>query len=178
MTGEYPGGVRATLTAVPRRWPVVAAKAVVLVAVTTPVMAAVALASFLVSQAFLGAGGLSLGDDGVLGPIAGAAACPVLMGLLGLGIGTLLRHSAGAITALVASLFVVPVLLLGVLPSDLEDDVLKYVPTVAGQAMYDSLDGDSSPFETLSPAASTGVLGGWVALLLAGGAAVLVRRDA
>jgi hypothetical protein len=44
--------------------------------------------------------------------------------------------------------------------------------------MYDSLDGDSSPFETLSPAASAAVLGGWVALLLAGGVAVLNRRDA
>lgn len=48
MTGEYSSGlIRATLTAVPRRWPVAAAKAVVHVAVTLPVMAVTALGSFL-----------------------------------------------------------------------------------------------------------------------------------
>jgi hypothetical protein len=177
MTGEYPNTVRATLTAVPRRWPIVAAKAVVLVGLTAPVMGAVAVASLLVSQAFLGDAGVSLGDPGVPGIVLGAAASPVLMGLVGLGIGTLLRHSAGAIATLVALLFIVPVLLLGVLSENLEDRVLKYVPTVAGQAMYHSL-GDGSGFETLSAGASAGVVCGWVALLLAGGVAVLVRRDA
>jgi len=179
MTGEYTGGgaARATFAAVPRRWPVVLAKAGAFVAVTAPVMAATAVASFLVCQAFLGDDGVSLGDPGVPGLVAGAAASTVLLGLLGLAVGTSLRHSAAAITTLVAVLFVVPVLLGPVLPGDREDDVLKFLPTVAGQAMYGSLGGADSPFPTLSAGASALVLVAWVAAALAGGTAVLVRRD-
>jgi hypothetical protein len=178
MSGEYGTGlIRATLTAVPRRLPVLGAKALVQVAVTGPVMAVVSLASFLVCQAFLGDGGASLSDPGVPGAIVGAAACPVIMGLLGLGIGTMVRHTAGAITTLAAGLLIAPVLLGPVLPGDREDDIMKYVPTIAGQAMY-GVDGGGGPFETLSPAASTAVLIGWAVLMLAGGAAVLRRRDA
>jgi len=177
MSGEYQGGsVRATFAAVPRRWPVLGAKALVFAALTLPVMAATAVAAFLVSQAFLGGDGVSLGDPGMPGKVAGAAACPVLLGLFGLGVGVLLRHSALAVTTLVAVLFVIPVLLQPALPGDLEDRVLKYVPTIAGQAMYGSL-GEGAPFPTLSPAASAAVLVGWVALVLAAGATLLVRRD-
>jgi hypothetical protein len=152
MSGEYGTGlIRATLTAVPRRLPVLGAKALVQVAVTAPLMAVVCLASFLVCQAFIGDEGASLGDQGVPGAIVGAAASPILMGLLGLGIGTMLRNTAGAITTLVAAAFVVPALLGPALPGDREDEIMKYVPTVAGQAMY-SVDGDGGPFEMLSPA--------------------------
>jgi ABC-2 type transport system permease protein len=178
MTGEYGSGlIRATLTAVPRRWPVAAAKAVVLVAATLPVMAVTALGAFLVSQAFLGADGASLGDRGVPGAVVGAALCPVVVGLIGLGVGMALRHTAGAITTLVAGLFIIPVLLGPALPGDMERNVMKYVPTVAGQAMY-SVDGGGGPFETLSPGASAAVLLGWAALVLAGGVALLRSRDA
>ncbi|GAA4435563.1 ABC transporter permease subunit [Phytohabitans houttuyneae] len=178
MTGEYGSGlIRATLTAVPRRWPVTAAKAVVQVAVTLPVMAVTALGSFLACQAFLGEHGASLGDAGVPRAIVGATLAPVLVGLLGLGVGTAVRHTAGAITTLVAALFVIPVLLGPVLPGEMEKDVMKYVPTVAGQAMY-SIDGGGQPFETLAPGASAAVMVGWSALLLAGGVALLLRRDA
>jgi hypothetical protein len=154
MTGEYTGGgaARATFAAVPRRWPVVLAKAGRVRGGDAPVMAVTAVASFLVCQAFLGDDGVSLGDPGVPGLVAGAAASTVLLGLLGLAVGTSLRHSAAAITTLVAVLFVVPVLLGPVLPGDREDDVLKYLPTVAGQAMYGSLGGADSPFPTLSRA--------------------------
>jgi ABC-2 type transport system permease protein len=177
VTGEYPGPIRATLAAVPRRWPVVAAKAVALAALTAPVMALTALGAFLACQAFLGDDGASLADDGVARAVAGAAVCPVLMGLSGLGVGTLVRHTAGAITTLVAMLFVVPLLLGPALPGDREDDVLRFVPTIAGQAMY-GVDGSGAPFETLTPGGSALVLLAWTAALLAAGVVALVRRDA
>jgi hypothetical protein len=177
ISGEYGSGlVRATLTAVPRRWPVLCAKAVALVAASTPVLAVTCLGAFLLCQAMLGRYGASLGDPGVPGAIVGAIVCPVLMGLLGLGIGAIVRHTAGAITALVLVLLVVPGLLGPALPGDREQAIQKYVPTVAGQAMY-SVDGSLGPFEALSPGASAAVLIGWVALLLLGGTAVLRRRD-
>jgi ABC-2 type transport system permease protein len=178
MAGEYQAGsVRITLAAVPRRWPVLCAKALAFAALTLPVMGVTALASFLVSQAFLGDHGVSLGEPGIPGKLVGAAACPVLLGLFGMGVGALLRHTALGVTTLVAVLFVIPVLMQPALPGDLEDDVLKFVPTVAGQAMYGSLGADA-PFPTLSPGVSALVLVGWVGVLLAAGAALLVRRDA
>lgn len=178
MTGEYGTGlVRATLTAVPRRWPVLAAKAVVFAALTAPWMGATCLAAFLVCQAFLGDRGASLGDPGVPRAILGATGSLVLTGLIGLGLGTLLRHTAGAITTLVAAMFVVPVLLGPAIPGDGEEQVMRFVPIVAGQAMY-AIHGSGSPFKSFSPGVSALVLAGWAALLLVAGVAVLRRRDA
>jgi ABC-2 type transport system permease protein len=177
MSGEYGSGlIRATLAAVPRRLPVLWAKALVLSAVTAPVLLLTCLASLAVSRAFLGAGGPSLGDPAVLRAAFGAAGAAAGTGLLGLAVGTLLRHTAGAITTLVAAMLVIPALLPVALPDSVEKHIVPYVPTAAGQAMY-SL-GDTNPFEMLSPGGGALVLGVWVVALLAGGAAVLHRRDA
>lgn len=178
MTGEYGSGlIRATLAAVPRRLPVLWAKAAALVGLATPVIAAACLGGLLAGKAFLGADGPSLGDPGVLRAALGAAAATVATGLLGLGIGAILRHTAGAITTLVAVSIVVPALLPFALPESIRDDVVRYVPTAAGQAMY-AIDGSNNPFPMLSPGGGAVVLALWVAALLAGGAAVLRRRDA
>jgi hypothetical protein len=177
MTGEYGSGlIRATLAAVPRRLSVLLAKATVLIMVTAPVMLVACLAALFVSQAFLGADGASLGDPGVLRATLGAAAAPVAVGLLGLGIGAVLRHTAAAITTLVAALLVLPALMPVALPRAARDAVLPYLPTTSSQAMY-ALD-DGNPFKTLSPGAGAVVLALWVVVVLAGAAAVLLRRDA
>ena len=70
------------------------AKALVLVAVTAAVAVAVCRASFLVSQAFAGDYGVRLGDPGVPRALLGAAAYPVAIGLLGLGIGAIRQISS------------------------------------------------------------------------------------
>lgn len=177
MSGEYGSGlIRATLAAVPRRLPVLGAKAVVLVAVTAPVMVAACVAAVLASRAFLGSDGASFDDPGVLRATLGAAGSAVAMGMLGLAIGTLLRHTAGAITTLVAAMLVIPALLPVALPDSVEDSVLPYTPTLAGQAMYAL--GGNNPFEMLSPGAGAAVLAVWVVALLAGAGALLHRRDA
>ncbi|MET7399081.1 hypothetical protein ABZS66_36935 [Dactylosporangium sp. NPDC005572] len=171
MTGEYgTGSIRSTLTAVPRRWPVVAAKALVQASLTLPVSVLTCAAAYVACQAFLG-------EPFALRPVLGAAGSLVLMGLLGLAVGALLRHTAAAVTTLVAGLFVVPALLGPALPGNREEDVLRWVPAVAGQAMY-SVDGTGAPFKMFSPLTSTLVLTAWAVLLLAGGALVLHRRDA
>jgi hypothetical protein len=179
MTGEYGSGlIRATLAAVPRRLPVLWAKALVLVAATAPVMVVVCFASFLVSQVFVPADQrITFGEPGVLRATVGAAAAPVALGLLGLGIGTLLRHTAGAITTYVAATLVLPAVGPLMLPSSVRSDVVPYVPVAAAQAMYAIGDG-ASPFGVLSPGRAALVLAGWVALLLACGAVALRHRDA
>jgi hypothetical protein len=178
MTGEYSSGlIRATLAAVPRRLPVLWAKAVALVAVAAPVMIAACLAALLASHAFLGVHGASLGDRGVLRAVFGAAAAAVATGLLGLGIGAILRHTAGAVTTLIAGTLVVPALLPLALPHSVRDHVVPYSPTAAAQAMY-AIGTGNNPFKVLSPAGGALVLAAWIALVLAGGATVLHRRDA
>jgi ABC-2 type transport system permease protein len=177
MSGEYGSGmIRASLAAVPRRLPLLWAKALVLVAVSGGLSLVVCLASFLVSQWFVGSHGVALGDPGVSRAILGAAAYPVAMGLLGLGLGAILRHTATAITVFVAALLLVPGLLPAALSESAEDKVMPYVPVVAGQAMY-ALEPDG-PFKLLSPGAGGAVLAAYVIALLAGGAALLWRRDA
>lgn len=178
MTGEYGSGlIRATLAAVPRRLPVLWAKALVLLTATGSVMVVVSFASFLANQAFTGADQrITLGDPEVLRATLGAAAAPVGWALLGLAVGAILRHTAGAITTYVATLLVVPALLPAALPESIRDDIVPYVPLAASQAMYSV--GDTNPFRTLSPGAGALVMFGWVALALAGGAYVLHRRDA
>ena len=177
LAGEYGSGlIRASLVAVPRRLPVLWAKALVLVAVTAAVGVAVCFASFLVSQAFAGDHGAGLGDPGVPRAILAAAAYPVAMGLLGLGIGAMLRHTAAAITVFVAALLIIPALLPAALSQRLQDAVVKYLPVIAGQAMYNL--GAASPTKMLAPGIGAIVLAGYVIVLLAGGAALLRRRDA
>jgi hypothetical protein len=178
MTGEYSSGlIRATLAAVPRRLPVLFGKALVLVIATVPLMLVVCVASFLVSQAFVTGGSrFGLDDPGVLRATLGAAASPVAMGLLGLGVGAMLRHTAGAITAYVAAMLVMPALLPAALPESIRDDIVPYTPVAASQAMYAL--GATNPFKMLSPGPAALMLVAWVVLLLAGGAAVLWRRDA
>jgi ABC-2 type transport system permease protein len=90
LSGEYGSGlIRASLTAVPRRWPLIVAKALVLLAMIAPISLAVCLTSFLVCQAFAGRAGASLGDSGVLRAVLGAAAYPAASALIGLGVGAL-----------------------------------------------------------------------------------------
>jgi ABC-2 type transport system permease protein len=177
MSGEHGSGmIRASLAAVPRRRPLLGAKALVLAAVTGVLSLLVCLASFLVSQSFAGSHGAALGDPGVARAVLGAAAYPVAMGLLGLGLGAVLRHTATAITVFVAALLVVPALLEAALSKSLEDKVMPYVPVVAGQAMYALEPG--GPFKMLSAGAGGAVLAAYVFAVLAGGAALLRRRDA
>jgi len=174
ITGEYGSGlVRATFAAVPRRLPVLLAKAVVLAAAVVPLMLVVSVAS-------LGANRLLAGQawpDGsdLVRVAAGAVAAPVGLALIGLGVGALLRHTATAITVYVLSVLVLPALLQAALPEQLGMDVVRYVPVAAAQAMY-TVGGDN-PFRMLAPGPAALVVAAWVAAALAAGGVVLWRRD-
>ncbi|GIJ72305.1 ABC transporter permease [Virgisporangium ochraceum] len=181
MTGEYgSGAIRSTLAAVPTRLPVLGAKALAFVALMLPVTAAACVAALLVSQAFAEPGvRVGLTDDGVLRATAGAAVAPVAMGLIGLGIGAMVRHTAAAITVYVGVLLVLPALLPAALPDRMLDDVVPVVPVAASQSLYAVGDlGSAGDIDLLSAGPAALVMLAWVAAVLAGGAAVLLRRDA
>lgn len=177
ISGEYGSGlIRASVTAVPRRWPLLVAKASALVGLVSPLVVLVSAGSFLVVQWMLGDDGASLGDPGVIRAIAGATAYPIAVLLIGLAIGTLVRHTAAAITVFVTALLVLPALLPAALPERIEDATVKYTPVAAAQSLY-TLEPSGTPVDYLSPAAGALVLGAWVAALLAAATLTLLRRD-
>ncbi|MFC9948264.1 ABC transporter permease [Streptomyces pratensis] len=174
--GEYSTGmIRSSLTAVPRRLPVLWAKATVFTVVAFFSMSATALITFLAAQLLLDgtdqAAGLT--DPGILGAIAGNAAGITLLSLIALGLGATLRSVPGSIGAYIGGVLILPEVL-GMLPYDAVDSALKYFPTQAAGVL-----GSATP---LPDAAATGpallALCLWAGASLGAGAVLLRRRDA
>lgn len=102
----------------------------------------------------------------------GAALYLTMLGLFALGLGALIRNTAGAIAALVATIFVLPALI-SALPSSLKDTIAPYLPTNAGDAIT-SIHPDP---HTLAPWTGFGVLCAYAASSLIAAALLLRRRD-
>lgn len=176
ITSEYATGqIRATLGATPRRVTVLAAKAVTFVAVVVTVGLAAFFSAFGVGQAIFSGKhiGVSLGGPGVLRAVVGSALYLAAVGALGLGLGTILRRTAGAIAALVGLLLVVP-LVSTFLPAAWNTHLTRYLPAQAGISVVRVVPDATS----LSPWAGYAVLVGYAALALLVGGLLLTRRDA
>ena len=173
ITSEFSSGmIRATFAAVPRRPLVLAAKAAVLGAVTLAAGEIVAFAAFFAGQAALRAPAphATLGQSGVLRAVLMARAYPALVALIGLGIGAIIRHTAGGICALVGVLFVLP--LLFVSPS-LQNTMQNFLP----HPMANSLTAVKPFPDTLPPGLVFALLCTYATAALAAGAWALTRRD-
>jgi ABC-2 type transport system permease protein len=117
MTGEYGSGtIRTSLSAQPRRHVFFAAKATVFAVFALIVGVAMSFLSFFVGQAVLSGGAPTamLGDPGVLRALLESAGFLALLALFGLGIGAIIRHSAGAIATFVGCTLLLPIVLDGV----------------------------------------------------------------
>ncbi|MDT0269490.1 ABC transporter permease subunit [Streptomyces sp. DSM 44915] len=173
VCGEYGSGtMRATVAAVPRRGTVLAAKAALLTGVLYVLALPSCAAAYLVGDALLD-DSYAQGDP--LPALFGVAAAFPLAGLLGLALGTLIRHGAGAITAVVGVLLLPE--LLAPLFGPAEPWIAGVSPTAALQKLTQSSDAST---------AAMGSLGGWPSLLLVAGytgvallaaAALFGRRD-
>ena len=128
-------------------------------------------------QGLLGTGSASLGQPGVLRAVVGAGLYLALLGLLALGLATVVRHTAGAISAFVAVVLVLP-LITEALPTSIRDAVARYLPSNIGLVMFSTrgVTGEIGP--AFSPWAGLGLLVLYTAVVLAVGCWVLVRRDA
>ncbi|MEV4483540.1 ABC transporter permease subunit [Micromonospora coxensis] len=174
VAGEYTTGtIRASLAAVPRRWPVLGAKVAVLAGICLAVLVPTVLLTFLGGQAVLGDEGISLGDQGVLRAVLGTAGYLAGVGVLGMALGALLRTTAGALTSLVALLLVLPGVV-SLLPESWSEAISPYLPSNAGQAFMSI----SSDPQLLSPGAGLAVFVGWLVALLGVAVVRLLRRDA
>ncbi|WP_454084569.1 ABC transporter permease [Georgenia sp. Marseille-Q6866] len=188
VTGEYSTGmIRSSLTAVPTRLPVLVAKAV-LVAVVSFVVGVVGIAlAYVVTMPMLAdAGGAAdLGDPDTLRMFWGTGLYLAAVGLFGLAIGTLVRHSAGAIAVVVGILLILPtVLQVAMNGLDWLRDLYPYLPTTAGERII-TVGGPSEDMmgmpgmpEMLDPWVGYGVFLAYVAVALLAAAALLRRRDA
>jgi ABC-type transport system involved in multi-copper enzyme maturation permease subunit len=176
ITGEYASGtIRASLTAVPHRTRFLIAKASVYGAVVLVIGEVVSFASFLMGQAIFSgkAPTASLADPNVVRAVALAGVYLVFICGISMAIGTMLRHTAGAITAVVALLLVVPGIL-SALPGTIGDSIGRFLPEqLAGSSMGAVVPEPHS----FGPWTGTAVLFSYVAVVLVGAAALLRRRD-
>jgi len=180
ITGEYAtGSIRTTLAATPQRLSGLAAKAVVLAAVTALVGIASSLAAFLVGQAILANKGLQahLGGPGVLRSVVGALLYLAVLGLLALGLGTLIRSTVGATAVVVGLVFILPGIV-GALPSSWEYTITPYLPSDAGQALIGRTKFAPQGLHLLPPWTGFAVVCAYAALSLLAAAVILSRRDA
>jgi ABC-2 type transport system permease protein len=176
ITGEYSTGmIRASMTAVPKRLPVLWAKVLVFAAVTLVIMVGPVLIAFFGSQAILNGHHIlqiSFSHGGVARSILGGAVYLMLIGVFALAIGAIVRNTAGGIAAFAGLFFVIPPLL-DILPTNWNNSISPWLPTNAGESIFALTHGS----HTLSPAGGLALFSGYCALALAVAAVLLVRRD-
>jgi ABC-type transport system involved in multi-copper enzyme maturation permease subunit len=189
ITAEYRRGmIRTTFAASPRRGRVLVAKAIVLGAAAFVVGLVASLTAFLVTQPILRANGFgppgypipSLADWPVLRAVVGAAVFLALVAVLSLGVGAILRRSAGAIAVVVVALIPLTILV-GGLPLTAAQWVMRTTPA-AGLAILQTIEVDHDatvePWGMAPPLAGLGVLAAYAAAALAVAVWLVRRRDA
>ena len=174
--GEYStGSIRSTLASVPRRLPVLWSKATVYGVVALIVALVGTFVTFFIGTGILHGtpAAMTITTAGVVRSLLGATVYLALIGVIGVALGALLRSVAGAISALVGVLMLVPGLV-SLLPKSWRNSIDHYLPSNAGESMY-SLH--HAP-HALSAGSGFLVFAAWTVLALAGAAWRLSRSDA
>jgi ABC-type transport system involved in multi-copper enzyme maturation permease subunit len=162
--------------AAPKRLPVLWAKLGVFSAVTFVLMLAATFVSFFAVQAIVTSHHVnrSLGDPHALRAVVGTALFLTVLGALGVGLGALIRNTAGGISALVGLLFVLPGIT-ALLPSSTADAISPYLPLDAGTTVLTSTFDNPHHLSTWGGFA---VFCGYTLVIIAAAAVRLARRDA
>ncbi|WP_246115981.1 ABC transporter permease [Trebonia kvetii] len=185
ISGEYGTGmIRVTLTAMPRRTTVLAAKATVLTGLVLVAGTVAVLGSVLAGRLILPGNGftpahgyplLSLADGPYLRAAAGSVLYLSLVGLLGLGVATAIRDSAAAIGVALGLLYLFPVIAAAVSSPQWQRHLEQIAPMSAGLAIQATTGLRGM---TVSPWAGIGVLAAWAAGAMLAGGLLLRLRDA
>jgi len=182
ITSEYSTGmIRTSLTSMPRRGTVYAAKAVVFGTVALVAGLVTSFVAFFLGQAILSSQDLNvtIGQHAVLAQVLGAGLFLAVTGLLSFGIGAMMRHSAGAISTGIGIMFVL-LILTNFLPSPPsgwfgQADFDKWIPFFAGSHLWQNQMLGVNPF---SPWVGFGVFCAYAAAAIIGGFVLFKRRDA
>ncbi|MGW5092081.1 ABC transporter permease [Streptomyces coelicoflavus] len=176
IASEYSTGmIRASLLAVPRRVPVLAAKSAVFGLLVLVVGEVTAFGSFFVGAPILdGKAPVALGEAGVVRAVVGCGLYLALLGLFALAVGAIVRHTAAAITTVVGFVLVITPMA-GMLPGSVGEHIHAWLPTEAGFMITQQ---HARAGDLLGPWEGLGVLALWTAALMAVAAVQLRRRDA
>ncbi len=175
VSAEYSTGtVRAVFCAAPHRRSVLLAKILVFTVVAVVVAEFVSFASFLLGQSLLSSPAIhaTLATPGALGAVVGCGLYISALGLLGLGLAMIIRHSAAAISTFVGILLILPILVQA-LPNSIAVDVRRFMPDRIGADMI-----KANGSNVFSPWVGFLILVGYVVAANVIGAILLTRRDA
>jgi hypothetical protein len=178
FTGEYGSGmIRISVSVVPRRAMLLWAKLSVFSAIVLPLTLASSLLAFvlgeLVWQSHRGLAPVGFGDPQVTRIVIGSGLVAAVTAVCGLGIGAIIRSTAGSIGTLVGIFIAVPVVAQVALPRSVAG-LTRFLPSNAGDALWGGVIGPRS----LSPWPGFALLCGYAVVLLAAGAWRLRRGDA
>ena len=185
VSGEYSTGmIRVTLTAMPGRITVLAAKAAVTAVLALAVGTVAVGICLLAGRLILPGNGISpahgyppisVSDGAVLRAGFGSILYLALIALLSLGVGTAVRDSAVAIGIVLGLLYLFPIISAAAGPSDMERHLQQIGPMTAGLAIQSVTGLHALP---IGPWAGLGVLAIWAAAALLTGGLLLRFRDA
>jgi ABC-2 type transport system permease protein len=185
ISSEYGTGmIRVTLTAMPRRATVLAAKAAVVTGVVLAAGTVAVPVSLLAGRLILPGHGftpahgyplLSLADGPVLRAAAGSVLYLALIALLSLGAATAVRDSATAIGVVLGLLYLFPIIAAAVADPQWRRHLQQIGPMSAGLAIQATTNLKGMP---IGPWAGLGVLAAWAAAALLAGGLLLRLRDA
>jgi ABC-2 type transport system permease protein len=185
ISNEYSTGmIRITLTAMPRRLTVLAAKAALVGGLVLAAGAAAVLACVLAGRLILAGRGftpangyqlMSLGNGPDLRAACGSVLYLALVALLALGIATAVRDSAAAIGGVLALLYLFPVAAVAVIKQHWQRHLEQIGPMTAGLYIQATVGVRALP---LAPWQGLGVLALWAAGALILGGLLLRFRDA
>ena len=176
ITGEYSTGmIRASITAVPKRLPVLWAKLAVYAVVTFLLMLPAVLIAFFASQAIMSHHQplkIAFSAPGVVRTVIGGALYLMVVAVFTVGIGTILRNTAGGIATFAGIIFVIPPLM-NILPTSWNNAISPYLPSNAGRAVFSLTHGS----DLLAPWPGFALFCGYAIPTVAIGAVLLLRRD-
>jgi hypothetical protein len=178
ITSDYAtGSIRSTFAAAPQRSTVLAAKAAVFGTVAAVTGIVSSIAAFYAGQAILASKGIQYrsADPHALRSVIGTGLYLAVLGLLALGLGTLIRRTAGAVAAVVGLVIILPVVIQA-LPSSWQDAITRYLPSAAGQAIIGRTK-FVPPGPLLSPGPGFTLFCAYAAVALITAAIVLNRWD-
>ena len=179
ITSEYSTGmVRTSLTVMPRRVTLYAAKAAVFAAVSLVVAFVASFGTFFLGRVLLSSThvAMSLSQPGVLRSLIITALFVEACGLFAFGVGALVRNTAGALTLSFGCLVLVPQLI-RTLPAFLHNDLIRWVPGGDALNSMTATIGGQTP-HTFSAWGELAVFAGYTVILLVAGAVAFGRRDA
>jgi ABC-2 type transport system permease protein len=183
ITGEYSSGtIRSTLAATPKRPVVLSAKLGVTAVAMAVFCEVLSFVAFFIGEGILSGGGApsaSLGSPNALRAVWMTGLFIALLALMSFGFGLIFRSTAGAISAFVGVVFVLPLVIRGI-----SESAVHWTPTrilVNSIMNTTNLGGGGpkgGPIQDFSPGVGLVVMAVYAAIALAAGVVVFMKRDA